>query len=377
MTIQRLLYQIGYFQKRVVKSGLSKKLEGYIDFLENGAQNNTIILKEITQKFINLILPLFKEDASIFENLFPDQFESEESSHLDDSFTKGSYLNELEELKSSNINSQEYQNQLIEVLKRLNLHINHNAQDLNTLKKTLNRFKKEKKDLYHKGINDTNLVISFLHPTKQHSLEYLTNQFIKWNQGIQAYYDLLEPNSIYTSHVQNKQDNSFEYVISLRSSIANNLLTLYKKGLVVFEQYLAWKSQNAHIETTTNNEKLLELNEEYENELVNNFQLCLRKELVNQYETINEDERISPLEVNEKTEIITNLIKDIILSQNTIRIHNDKKTLNQDLISLQDNIAHHKKQLKNLYQTIIFNFSQKTETEPKKKKKKVLLFFTY
>ncbi len=374
MTIQRLLYQIDYFQKRVVKSGLSKKLEGYIDFLENGAQNNTIILKEITQKFINLILPLFKDDVSIFENLFPDQ--SEDSSHLDSSFTKSSYLDELEELKSSSINNQEYQSQLIEILKRLNLHINHNAQDLKALKTTLSRFKTEKNDLYPKGINDTNLIISFLHPTKQHSLEYLTNQFIKWNQGIQAYYDLLEPNSIYTSHVQNKQDNSFEYVISLRSSIANNLLTLYKKGLVVFEQYLAWKSQNAHIEIT-NNEKLLELNEEYENELVNNFQLCLRKELVNQYETINEDERISPLEVNEKTEIITNLVKEIILSQNIIRIHDDKKTLNQDLISLQDNIAHHKKQLNSLYQTIVFNFSQKTEPEPKKKKKKVLLFFTY
>lgn len=325
MTIQSLQENIHEFKEIIVTSGFLRDITSYLTAIAQPQnQVNLLLLKETNEKTIAVLEHIYSMYSEHFKILFP-TLEVK-------SFTETDYVSQLVLLqKNTEIPVAQFFTQLHSILTLLKNSITANITELNKLEEQLAPFLKNKEQKL-KEENRAILSIDFKNKDTIGSLKKFSETLNNWNRSLFIYHQLLSsrpPKDISLIDVEN---GSIDIIINIDLEIAKNLLELFSAGLTAFTTYLLWKVQRDTMAKSYNgNEKLLELDKQYETELIKNVTEAVRNELINQHEgKIKIDANIDKSGLDVKYLEVSSLIQEHIVKGNDIRLLN-QNVENKDL----------------------------------------------
>jgi len=344
MTIQGIIEKIKEFNLLVITSGLERDINGYItSFSQPQNQTNLSLHKDIVEKMINLLQPIYTES---FINTLKPLFPKPEIKPL----TTTNYLQKFKELQiNTTLNASQYFTHLRTLLTQLKALVDSNKTHLQALEVQLSPFisNKELKSLEEKSAV---ISIDFKNETTIGSLKKFSDSLKNWDRTLYVYHQIISSESPKDIKLIDIEDGSIDILISINFDIANNLLELFAAGLSAFTAYLVLKNQRSEFAKSYNgNQKLIKLDKEYEKELMNNIESTILECLKQQHAIkLESDMNLKSESIDAKYSEVTKLIKEHIVNGNEIRlISTSEDATSKEIKVVDENVKTFSKTVKN------------------------------
>lgn len=314
MNVESLLNKIKIFKELVVESGFKRDVTDYRQSINQAQNQNLTFMKGLSENI--------KSNLIAFEN---NSLDSELESVLRDNepFTSLTTFNDLIELdKDKEIDAQLYFQKFNTILNQLEKGITSNETELNTLKKTFDKYITDKEDYENDGEQAVmSLIFKDLQSTG--SLKEFSKVLHRWNRTLLIYHTLLKQQSPKDISLIEIQNGSIDVIFNIDFDIAIDLTELIKTGLKVYAGYLLYKSKTAKeiIASYMGDKKLIAGEKDREKLMLANIKESIKRKALEQHkENLKSDSPPSKSGATKKADEVAKVIADHIVKGNEVKL---------------------------------------------------------
>ena len=315
MNIESLIAKTELFNDLIIKSGFRRDLQDYINTIQQAQNQNLVFMKDLSIKII--------ENLDFFENY---SLNEELQTLLKDTkpFTELDVKNSLEIINiNPEIEANDYFNQFNQLLHQITARIDENIREIDAATVFLSKY--STKDIQSNISDNDQAILSLIFKDLNTitSLKEFSKVLNRWNRTLLIYHSLLKsesPNDISLVEIQN---GSIDVIFNFDFDIALDLTELIKTGLKVYAGYLLYKSKTAKeiILSYMGNKKLIEMEVERENLMLDNIKTSIAEKIEEQHkEKITHDKKIDTTSLDVKIEEISSVITDHIVKGNELKL---------------------------------------------------------
>jgi len=314
MNIESLLNKIKLFQELVIDSGFKRDVTDYQQSIGQAQNQNLTFMKDLSENI--------KSNLTFFDD---NSLDSELNIVLRENkpFTSLNTLEELEELDSNKeIDAQKYYQKFNSILSRLNKAIQSNESELNTVRKTLEKYV-SKDDDFESDHEQAVMSLIFKDLESTGSLKEFSKVLHRWNRTLLIYHTLLKKESPKEISLVEIQNGSIDVIFNIDFDIAIDLTELIKTGLKVYGAYLLYKSKTAKeiIASYMGNKKLIESETAREQLMLDNIKDSVKEKALEQHkENLKSDSPPSKTGATKKADEVAKVITDHIVKGNEVKL---------------------------------------------------------
>ena len=316
MNIQSLLEKIQLFEKLVIKSGFKRDVKGFkesIDHQQN--RQNLQLFQDITSKIESYLKLIYESDL-------PEYLKTLLPTNSIRPFTETNHLEKLNEiLKDTELPTDQYFNKLNSLLNNIQTQIEINETELNRLKEVFRNYVDyEQSELDSDEIVIISLIYKDLNTIT--SLKEFSKVLYKWNRTLLIYHQLLTSDAPKDIEIVEVQNGSIDVLVNIDVDIAVDLVKLIKLGFEVFGGYLLYKSKAKDIIATYfGNKKLIEQENQRENEMLENIYKAIEAKVLEQHkEAKKNDKNIDGTAIKVKVKEVADTLAEHIVKGNDIKL---------------------------------------------------------
>lgn len=327
MNIESLIAKIDLFQDFVIKSGFKRDIQDYIQAIQQPQNKNLTFMKDLS---LNVRKALEEMSDNALDNDLSILLKETKS------FMVLNTKEKLEELDwNAEIDADSYHQSFQCILKDLLNKIDKNEQEVSRINNVLTKYV-DSKDF--KSENDQALVsLIFKDRETITSLEKFADSLYYWNHALLTYNALLNPGSAKDISLVEIQNGSIDVIFELDPRVAADLTEAVNVGLATFGAYLTRKSITKDIiESYMGNEKLLGLDRQIDELMLDNVRDSISKKIEEQYcGALNQKGVTCSLAIDEIDEI-SKVFTDHIIKGNELKLltqlkSDDGKVLPEEL----------------------------------------------
>ena len=314
MNVESLLNKINIFKELVIESGFKRDVTDYKQSINQAQNQNLTFMKGLSESV--------KSNLMAFDN---NSLNSELESVLRDNepFTSLNTLNDLEDLDNDKeINAQQYFQKFNKILNQLEKGIQSNETELNTAKKTFDKYITDKDD-YESDEEQAVMSLIFKDLDSTGSLKEFSKVLYRWNRTLLIYHTLLKKQSPEEISLVEIQNGSIDVIFNVDFDIAIDLAELIKIGLKVYGAYLLYKSKTAKeiIASYMGDKKLIAGEKDREKLMLDNIKQSIERKALEQHKK-NLKTDSPPLEESEtkKADEVAKVITDHIVKGNEVKL---------------------------------------------------------
>lgn len=312
MNINTLNDTIGQFETEIIKSGLKRDLQDYVNSLPNN-QSNIVSLREIANKVFNRLDEIYKTDLpDNLAKLLPDQIEP---------FTLSAYNDKLLQIiDDKEIDLANFFQKLNQILSQINNDIQQNIAEIERIKTFIKPYisdQIEELSTEEKAI----VSIVFKHEKTITNLKEFTKNLHNWNRILPVYYQILSSKSPEDIEIITVQNGSIDFLINLNFDFAINLAEIFEVGFKAFLTYLSYKKMiKPIVEGYLGNKKLIDGEKEREKDLIDNIGEVVKQRILEQHKKSIKSDKVIDKNIDKKVEEVVKLVTSHILKGNDLKL---------------------------------------------------------
>ncbi len=224
-------------------------------------------------------------------------------------------------IENTEIQKQEFFNQLAQFLNQLKNQIQQNMTEIDHIKQFIAPYISE--DV--KRIAKEHFAIIAIVFNEHHTITNLkefTKTLTAWSRTLPIYHQLLKSESPQDIQIVEIQNGSIDFVVNLNVDVALDLVQLFKVGFHVFAAYLSYKKMiKPIIDSYYGNKKLISQEEEREKFLLENIGTAITEQIEEQHKKAKKaDKTVDGTAVPKKVEQVANLITSHIVRGNDMKL---------------------------------------------------------
>ncbi|MBZ3935812.1 hypothetical protein [Methanimicrococcus blatticola] len=329
MNIENLIQEINLFQDFVIKSGFKRDLQDYIQAIQLPQNKNLTFMKDLSMKIRKTLEEI--EDNEIDDDL---ALLLKETKPFTDLKTKM----KLEELdKNTEIEAEAYYQNFQHLLKDLLNKIEKNEQEIAGINGVFSKYVENEEIESEEGQALVSLIFKDNQTTKR--LEKFADSLYHWNRALLTYNSLLRsecPEDISLVEIQN---GSVDVIFETEPEIAADLAESVKVGLTAFGAYLARKSMTKDIiESYLGNEKLIRLEKQIDELMLDNVKESVAGKIEEQYTTAIRNGGGTSVFVDEKINEISMVLTEHIIRGNELKLLTPLGTDSESGITISEDL---------------------------------------
>lgn len=312
MNINTLSDTIDLFNIEVVNSGFQRDIQNYINSLSSN-QNNIIALTEIATK-------VYEKLESIYSGTLPEDLEKLLTTKVEP-FTRFHHIADLNHiLNSKEIQLLDFFQQLNGILSGLHTHIQQNINEITKIKDFIKPYV-ENQEKIQADENKAIISIIFKDIKTITNLKEFSKTIQQWNKVLPMYHQLLKSSSPEDIEIITVQNGSIDFLFNFDINIALDLTEVFKVGLRVFMAYLLYKkTAQPIVDGYFGNKKLIKIEKEKEQLLIDNIGEAIRDKILEQHKTaLKKDDKID-INADKRIEQVEKLITSHILKGNDFKL---------------------------------------------------------
>jgi len=347
MNIQTLIEKIELFERMIFESGFKRDIEEYSKgIVQPQNKANLIMLKETVNNIITALEKIY--DSDLLEAL-----EILLTKEDNKPFTKTDHISELKKIiDDPNIDTNQFFDQLNNILNTLKSQIDKHETELNSLKETLKPYVDKEQEVIDAEKYSV-IAIIFKDRNTISRLKEFSKTLNRWNRALHIYHQIItsvSPEEIKLVEIQN---GSIDVIVNIDVNFAVNFVELVKLGLEVFGGYLLYKSTVKKIvKTYFGNEKLIKSEKEREKEMLENIGTAIKSKILEQHEEAKKsDKQLKSESIDAKANDVTNVLTEHIVKGNDLKLlaaPSEKENLIEESKKMKRTSFEVRKELQNL-----------------------------
>jgi hypothetical protein len=304
------------YKEIINEKGYFRDIQGFSTTLAQPNMNqNLVMLKDIIQKLKSII-------DGIYQSSLPDDMIILLPSETNYQFANKDYNKKILDIdNNTEINTENLHIQVVALINDLKNHINNNNTKIAEIEKFLMPYY-AKENIDYQDNKRSVLALIFNNKKSYQNLHILTKTLLKWNKAFQLYTQLLKSDPSGDIEITSIHEGSLDFLFNFDINIAIDLTEIVKYGLIALGGYLTYlKTAKPIIDSYLGNKKLIEMENQRKELLLNNVYEAVAQRIKEQHEDkIKTDTKINKESIDKKIEEVAKIITDHLVGGNNIKL---------------------------------------------------------